>query len=177
RIIRNQAVTADNETTWTEAAPKDRRAFSASEMFECAACARTNPPTRSNCLYCGAAIETSAATSLVALSPALPDPEPGKFFHVVARNYNVGEAALAERSQTSQLEIGGQEFVFSGKGAPFCTVNDSVRAETICARLRTLGVEATTVDDEQLNLDASPKDLRTLEFTADSLVAVGRRES
>src|SRR6185369_17538558 len=64
-------------------APKPR-AFSASELVQCGACSRTNPPTRASCLYCGAALEV---TELNAFAPE-PVPDTGSSsavsFHVVA---------------------------------------------------------------------------------------------
>ncbi len=36
-------------------------AFNPEEMILCAKCARTNPPTRLKCFYCGAELEISEA--------------------------------------------------------------------------------------------------------------------
>ncbi|HKP38932.1 MAG TPA: hypothetical protein VJT71_18885, partial [Pyrinomonadaceae bacterium] len=162
-------MSGDNETTWTDAVPKDRRAFTASEMIECSACSRANPPTRSNCLYCGAALETSGAASLVPVASPIPESEPGNLYHVVA----VIAAAPADSSSLS-LTTAPREFVPIGNDALFCSFTNAVQAEMTCARLGE-AFATVTVEDEQLNLDLSPQELRALEFTHDSMIAVLRR--
>jgi hypothetical protein len=168
-------VSADNETNWTELAPPDRRAFSASEMVECSACSRANPPTRSNCLYCGAALAVSA-TNLVRFESADSKSEQGSLSHVVITNPEINETALAELSKISNLSTTELETLLSslGSGISFGIV-DPAQAELICQRLRELGVEAFTIADEQLKLDSLPKDVRALEFRDDSLIGVSRR--
>jgi hypothetical protein len=170
-------VTADNEPKWTDAAPKDRRAFSASEMIECSGCSRANAPTRTNCLYCGTALENAAGASIIQLAPSIPAAEQGSLFHVVIVSPNPLENSLAELATISNLTTAELESVLSSSanGAPFCTVADSSQAERIRERLRGLEVNALVVTDEQLKLDVPPKDLRALEFTEESLVALYRR--
>jgi hypothetical protein len=170
-------VTADNETKWTDAAPQDRRAFSASEMIECSGCSRANPPTRANCLYCGAALENAAGANFMQLTPTVAAPEQGSLFHVVIVTPIPLESALAELATISSLTPMELDLVFSSSnnGTPFCAVDNSSQAELIRERLRGLDVKALVITDDQLNLNVAPKDVRALEFTEHSLVAIYRR--
>src|SRR6476646_6746013 len=63
------------------AAEPPLRKFAPEEMLTCAACLRTNAPTRAQCMYCGAALNEAAAASGVETATAEDASEPK--FHVV----------------------------------------------------------------------------------------------
>ncbi|HEY6045494.1 MAG TPA: hypothetical protein VIU65_02760 [Pyrinomonadaceae bacterium] len=182
-------MTADNETPFPDSAPKDRRAFTASEMIQCSGCARANPPTRSNCLYCGVALEGSRETSLVPLAPssptaldlaplvAKPEPEQKSLSHVVILNSEIGRAVIPDLSNMTSLTSDELEALLSSssKGAPVCSAVDPAEAELFSNRFSVSGVETIVVTDEELNLGNPPKDLRTMKFTDGSLIGLGRR--
>lgn len=174
-------MTEDNDTTWPDAATKDSRAFAPSEMVACSGCSRANPPTRSNCLYCGGALETSVALAVVPSTPLLPqfEPEQRSLFHVVIANPNVDGSALASLATTSNLTTAELNLVLSSSatGSPLCSRVDETQTEKICERLRGSSVEAIAISDQALKLDIEPRELRTLEFTDESLVATGRRDN
>ena len=182
-------MTADNETPLPDSAPKDRRAFTASEMIQCSGCARANPPMRSSCLYCGAALEGSQETSLPPLtssSPAAldllpsvlkPEPQSESLSHVVILDPHVGGASLSDIAATSGLTTAELEMLLSSspKAALLCSAVDPAQAELLSNRLRGSGLETMVVTDKELDLHSPPKDLRALEFTESSLTGVGRR--
>ncbi len=172
-------VTADNETFPSEVVPDDRRAFTASEMVQCPGCSRANPPNRSNCLYCGYGLgidpQSSQALAPVSTSQA-SQPEQGSLTHILIKHRELAEPALANLAQVSGLTIRELEVLLaaSDDAMPVCAVDVS-RADLMRQRLVSAGVEILTVDDEQLNLDLEPKDLRGLESTEHSLIALSRR--
>jgi hypothetical protein len=171
-------LTTEKKKTSTEIALTDRRAFAPSEMIECSGCARANPPTRSNCLYCGAPLETVHVNRFEQLALAVPKSElaQGSLSHVAVTTVDISETALAGLAGVCNLTTEELAVLVSaaGRSVPVCAV-DSSQAENICQRLRGMNFEPFTDPDEQLNLEVAPKDLRTLEFTDESLVGVCRR--
>jgi hypothetical protein len=91
---------------------------------------------------------------------------------------NAAVCKASDLATVSNLTMGELEILLSSsaKSAPVCSAADSAGAELLSARLRDLGVETLVVADEQLGLESPSKDLRTLGFSDDSLVGVGRRD-
>jgi hypothetical protein len=168
-------VTTEKETTPADIALTERRAFAPSEMIECSGCARANPPNRSNCLYCGFALETSHLNHAQQLALTTAAPEQGSLSHVVLASGEVSETGMSELAAVSNLRVRELEALLSSAGNVAICAVDSARADSICARLRALDLQAFTVADEQLDLEVEPKGLRTIEVTDDSMVAVARR--
>ena len=78
----------------------------AEEMIVCAKCARTNPPTRLKCFYCGAELEISETQSGF-LKPNLRKLEIWeKGFNIIyqSKNENFDEAKLPEIAKMLKLE-------------------------------------------------------------------------
>ena len=150
---------------------KERRAFTQSELIECNACGRSNPPTRPNCLYCGAALKTHGRS----FDPhaVMPAPESGleKSFTVVALargDAAVEESALARAADLVALSPPDLRAVTSAtRGAPFYCTNTAEQAEVVRERMRELAIPAVTISDDELNLDKPVQELRSLEFTDD----------
>jgi len=160
----------------TPDAPKPR-AFSASELVQCGACSRTNPPTRASCLYCGAALE---CTELNAFSPE-PVHETGSnsavSFHVVALDAKQFEIAL-EDQLAGMLNIKPAELtalLAHPTGAPLLAVKSGTQAQVAAQKLSEHGVRTRIISDEQLCPERSPVAISTLKILEDALVGqVGR---
>ena len=156
---------------------KERRAFTPSELIECNACGRSNPPTRHNCLYCGAALKTHGRS----FDPhaVIPAAESGleKSFTVVAlaKGDAVEESALGRAADLVALSTPDLRAVTSAtRGAPFYCTNTAEQAEVVRERIRELAIPTITISDDELNLDKPVLELRSLEFTDDLLQAVLR---
>ncbi|HZI49068.1 MAG TPA: hypothetical protein VFD75_14830 [Pyrinomonadaceae bacterium] len=153
------------------------RAFSASELVQCDACSRTNPPTRASCLYCGAALEV---TELNAFSPE-PVPETGSSsavsFHVVALDARQFELALvdqlAEMLNIKPVEL--RALLAHPTGAPLLAVKSGTQAQVAAQKLSERGMRTQVISDEQLWPERSPVAISTLEILEDALAGkVGR---
>jgi hypothetical protein len=82
------------------ARPDEARPFAHDEMVTCEDCLRANPPTRSNCLYCGAGLplsETAAAKRL----PTMRQPETWE------EGYNVVLYKRAKLTEELLREVAG----------------------------------------------------------------------
>ena len=151
------------------------RAFSASELVPCPSCSRANPPTRANCLYCGAVLGISIQPA-VPTAGTLASDETDELVHVVLLT-----AALDQREPSTEfaqlINLSPEELnvLLHGQAAPlFCSKTPS-EAEAVCDKLKSIGIDAVTVSDKQLRLAAPPKQVSALTITADALTGSVRR--
>ena len=152
------------------------RSFAATELVGCPECSRANPPTRSNCLYCGAALGIAETTSPVATAPQR-EQESENSLHVVAvMTLNDKPAPtsgdLAELLNLSTVELNA---LLSGRVAPLFSTTTAARAYSTSEKLNAVGIGTIMVSDEQLNLKTAPREITALEFANDSLIASVRR--
>jgi hypothetical protein len=164
-------------------APLMARAFAPGEMVACEACVRANPPTRMNCLYCGAVLPVGDAENDLRrpVLKALEAWEQG--FNVVlvpqgaADELSVdklSEAAAFLRVETGQL----REMLRAGVYLPLARVAARDEASLVERRVRALGCRVETVADEELGVEThAPKRIRRLEIGADALTGWSSAES
>jgi hypothetical protein len=153
-----------SENDLVEASPQERRAFAASELVNCPGCLRPNAPNRSACLYCGHALEQNEPAKQVAVETAVAIPATEEIVHVVVLGSEFKGAAFAELARISNLPPSDLSRALELEGATPICATDPDTAKTIGDRLRTLGLQAVTVADQQLKLDISPREVRTIEF-------------
>ena len=156
-------------------APIAARAFAPGEMVACEACVRANPPTRMNCLYCGAALPAGDAGKDLRRPTlrALEAWEQG--FNVVLvpqgaatdlSSDNLSEAAALLRLEAGQL----REMLGAGAYLPVARVATRDEASLVERKLGALGCRVETVADEELGVEThAPKRIRKLEIGADAL--------
>lgn len=151
------------------------RAFTASELVPCPACARANPPTRANCLYCSAGLGIS-------IQPAIPtagtaaSAETDELVHVVLLTSALDQREpSAEFAQLINLSPEELNVLLHGQAAPLFCSKTASEAAVVCDKLKAIGIDAVTVSDKQLRLEAPPKQVRALTITADALTASVRR--
>lgn len=152
------------------------RAFAATEMVACPACSRANPPTRSNCLYCGAELGIAETTSSVATAPH-HEQESENLLHVVAvMALNDGHAhAGADVGELLSLSTLEFKALLSRRVAPLLSTTMAARAQSTSEKLNAAGLGTIIVSDQQLNLETTPKEISALQVVDDSLIASVRR--
>ncbi|MBK8812616.1 MAG: hypothetical protein IPN69_18055 [Acidobacteria bacterium] len=138
-------------------------AFAAEEMVTCAECARKNPPTRLNCVYCGAEFEISEVDG-GKIKPTLRRLEAWEkgFNLIVSPADPAGRAAIA-RDFKLEPEAVGRLFE-SGKRLPIARVESDKECRLLRDILAKHGVESMIVSDEELAADTPPRRLRGIEF-------------
>jgi hypothetical protein len=154
--------------------------FSSAELIACEACQRLNPPTRNNCIYCGAGLPVTAINEKpeginekpeVCL-PALPQAvtESGGYYLVLAPNQQPAESSLTEIASLLHVKTSEAESAFKAGGpAPLARASSAEEAAMLADKFRALGIEVLTVADEALHAEM-PKKIRSLEFSDDILV-------
>ena len=145
-------------------------------MVSCQACARKNPPTRVNCVYCGGPLEVtqeSAAWQRPTLRRLEKWEEGFNVILLPQQNFNLTFESLTQMSVLLKLspeEI--QRIHASQMPLPLARAASLDEALLVERRLSELGVQAQTVSDRDLGFDAlRAKRLRALEFHDDVLIA------
>lgn len=142
------------------------RSFTPEQMVRCESCLRANPPTRANCLYCGAALPLQSATAVLQ-KPALRPLE--KWEHgynniLLPPAANLSETCLIETADFLRLEKEElQQILASELPLPLARSSSKEDAELIQRRLRTAQLSSQMIADASLGLDP-PIKLRALEF-------------
>jgi hypothetical protein len=142
-------------------------------MLTCDECLRANPPTRTNCLYCGAQLpvtESSAAFRAAALRQ--PETWEEGYNVVLLKASEMSEAAVKEIHGLLRLERDAARRILEAKDAlPLAHVATREQASFIEEKLRPLGLSLHVVSDSELMaVDPARRRVRALEFTQDALV-------
>jgi hypothetical protein len=166
-----------SESSMTEA-PRPR-AFSASEMIQCGACSRANPPTRASCLYCGAALEVTEPNAFSPASATAREFENGSdvSFHVVAiAPAQIEEVALEQVAWMLELKPSDlQSLLGHPAGAPVFAVDSAKQAQIAADKLHENGIRTRVISDELLGLETPPFAIAAFDVRSDALVGrVGR---
>lgn len=153
--------------------------FAPDQMVRCDECLRANPPTRVNCLYCGAALphdETTAGLQKPALRPLEKWEQGYNNIHLPAAanaSSETGEAALREASDLLRLRPADLTRILSaGMPLPLARAATQDEAALVQRRLRGLGIETCIVADDQPGTDATgPVRVRAVEIVDDGIDA------
>ena len=156
------------------------RGFSSEQMVACEECGRANPPTRMNCLYCGAELpvsESNAALRRPALR-SLEEWEQG--FNVVLLPENTSAATSSERVReeaAALLRLEASDFVKiveARRALPLARASTLEEAALLEERLKTLGFAVEVMPDEVLEMgEPTPLRVRRLELAGDALKGWG----
>lgn len=152
----------------------DARPFSHEEMIVCEACLRANPPTRSNCFYCGAVLpvtEESARKRRLHLRP--PEEWEDGYNVVLCSRASVTEELLREVADLLRLQkADALRLLESSEPLPLARLQSAEEARLVSERLARLGLRAMIVADADLSLkDETRRRARGFDFGDDALYA------
>ena len=157
-------------------APKPR-AFSASELVQCGACGRANPPTRGSCMYCGAALEITELNAFASAPVQETDASAEVCFHVVAMpTAQIEDAAIDKLAALLKIKPSELKSLFAhSSGAPVFAANSEKQAQLAAERLREQGIGTRVISDEEIDVYNPPAAISGLELRdADIVGRVGR---
>lgn len=147
------------------------KTFAADEMIACELCARANPPTRSQCLYCGSGLSgvSSAAESSSVGQAESPAPR-GTLCLSAHQLQSVGGDVLAELAQLVSAKVEDLTAAIAAGGAlPLAVATDSAQEEKLRLRIRELDLEPFEFLQEDT---ARFRKIRGLDFSSDLVRAV-----
>jgi len=169
----------DNGSSSFHPGPDTRpQSFAPAELITCDECLRANPPTRTNCLYCGALLPATGnernpqpPTQPVAENVESASAKSG-FYVVLApvESQDLSESSLTEAAAVLDLKTAEvQVAIGSGRPVPLARAEGIDQASTIADRLRPLGIRVDIFREDTLNLDLPVTRIRALEFSDDGL--------
>ena len=138
--------------------------FAPDAMLLCKRCDRPNPPTRTECLYCGGEIEGSTAEPQLELRE-LESWENGFNVVVIGADRDSFEMAVARAAALLTADPESiQAIISSGKSLPVARVESEDKAATIVEKLWAEGIRCRVVTDESLSPASVPVRLRSIRF-------------
>lgn len=137
--------------------------FSAEEMISCGKCAKTNPPNRLNCFYCGGVLDLPEEVAAgIRFRPAeIEDWEPG--VNLIVTSGLKGRDPKSIASAISFDEELTEHLSDLDPPVPLLRIKPS-DADEAEARLVRLGLETSLVDDNALSLQTPAVRLKGIEF-------------
>jgi hypothetical protein len=151
--------------------PSEPQGFSHEQMIRCEECLRANPPTRVNCLYCGAALPLTEESAKLR-RPTLRQPEkhePG-FNSIFVSLEDTNDLINAASLLKLPLEI-LEGIVATKQPLPLARTASIEEAELVFDRLHDVGIKVITLSDEELGLRTEPVvRVRSLSLEAESLI-------
>lgn len=149
--------------------------FKPDEMIACGNCARTNPPNRVKCLYCGAQLELSAAQAdkIAPVLRRLEGWENGFNLIYLTNGETVNAETSAQIAKLVGLEKENLQNIFDArKNLPVVRTEFLQEAEILQKRLREMNLETKIIADAALAAENLPKRLRGLEFADDKILLI-----
>jgi hypothetical protein len=157
------------------AATSESRAFTPDQMVNCEKCQRANPPTRVDCLYCGAPMAFSQKTASVqrpTLRPLEKWEQGYSNVYLPGSRIDLDNKTLGEAS--SILKLTDEQFkkiLDSSTALPLARVSTLDEALLIERRMNEFGLRTIVVADADLMTEASPvARLRAAEFDEEGIV-------
>ncbi|HEY6804072.1 MAG TPA: hypothetical protein VI306_10870 [Pyrinomonadaceae bacterium] len=151
--------------------PSEPQGFSHEQMIRCEECLRANPPTRVNCLYCGAALPLTKESAKLR-RPTLRQPEKheagfNSIFVGLEDTNDLVNAASLLKLPVEKLE----GIIATKQPLPLARTASVDEAQLVFDRLHDVGIKVMTLSDEELGLRAeSIVRVRSLNFEAECLL-------
>lgn len=169
-MVNDQGKSRDE--TWLTELPltSEKIGFKAEEMETCAKCSKSNPPTRPNCFYCSADLETEAGGTRSAKinSRELENWEKG-FNLVYLPESSTGKPDVSAITRLLSLDDDFINQVIEAKSIiPLARLESP--DEAAIENLSSYGIKCSIVADEVLKADKLPVRMRGLKFFDESLV-------
>ncbi len=162
-----------------EAAPK-LQPFAPAELIACDACGRANAPNRATCIYCGKNLaSTGVQTPLKSIPTTQTDASPDSgLVLVIGESKEILDEQADKLSALMQVEARALRSCI-GAGGPLpllkpATVEEAAR---LSADLRSAGLEAMSISDQELSMATQFRKIRSLEIREDSIAALPKSET
>jgi hypothetical protein len=147
-------------------------AFSPEEMVRCDACLRANPPTRTACFYCGAALPMTRTSSRLR-QPALLSPgKSGPGYNTILIAHDQTQNSIQETADLLKLSAEAiEKLLATTQPLPVARTATFEESQLVADRLRGLGMQTETISDEQLGvLEGSVIRVRSMVFDDDTIL-------
>jgi hypothetical protein len=137
------------------------------DVINCPRCARRTPAARGSCIYCG---ESLPITKIESAPPQRNIDPSERAFNTVLEPFRPRAEAEAGAALAFALKIElaeAESFIAAGKRLPIMRCQTRQEAEMIAALVRTCGLGATVVADEDLRLETELARARKITLAED----------
>lgn len=145
------------------------RSFAPAEMVTCGSCLRANPPTRPNCVYCGERLPPTKPVAAQHAESFAASAAASTGFYVVLSvraNEPIDESLWQEIATRADLMLPDlQSALRAGGGLPLFKVKTSKEADELIDEFRALGIQTSSIKDEDLRASSVNRKIRALEFS------------
>jgi len=157
------------------------KSFTADELINCDECARANPPTRSACLYCGAALTAAQLEISPLANPEDQTTSSGNGFYVVLiprETDQIDEATVSQLASLLQVKTTELQNALGAHGAlPLQRVKSAEDADRFTVDIQSLGLQVATVAEDQMKPGESFVKIRAIELADESLTGLSLTSS
>jgi len=153
--------------------------FASDQMVACESCLRTNPPTRINCLYCGAVLPASGATVDLQKPELRPLENWEQGYNNILKSSpatNPDDHTMAMAADLLKLEVATLSRLLSANHAmPLARSATRDDATLVQRRLSAYGIETEIIADVNLADSAGPFRVRAAEIDDDGVRVFDRQ--
>lgn len=159
-----------NEAAEPSALVVTAKSFAPSEMITCESCARSNPPTRAQCLYCGSNLTAALHADDSEAVREAGDAAPRCIFFLSADQLKtVGPDVLTNLARTLDFKLEDiNTAIEAGGPLPIASLSNAAMEEKLIADMRRLSLEVCKVPEGEVGLHK----IRSLDVSSDSLRAL-----
>jgi hypothetical protein len=139
--------------------PSEPQGFAHEHMVRCEECLRANPPTRLNCLYCGASLPVTERSAELVKPTLKPVDHLTLAFNNICLSPVMGlpSERVTEAASFLKLDVDNLRRVLDGPTPmPLARTETLDEAELIDRKLSALGFETRIVSDSELQIRESP---------------------
>jgi hypothetical protein len=158
------------------AAEAPLKKFAPDEMVPCNACLRANPPTRAQCMYCGASLHEAAASPEV--ETAAPEQiGEGKYWVVIRapEGESIEDSAVTQLAETFHLKAEELRAALdTGAPLPLTSTPSAEDATRIISDLESKSIDSAALSTVNLNRENVPVGIRALEFAGGNITAISK---
>jgi hypothetical protein len=151
--------------------PTEPQGFKLEEMVRCEECLRANPPTKVNCIYCGAQLPVTERT-IKLQRPTLRPLQKGELGYnciLVGFHTQLGDDEAAEVSSLLKLSVDDLKRIAKAGRMPLARTPSHEEASLVGRRLAELGIETMVVSDKELEV-GEPFRIRAAEIDSQRVV-------
>ena len=142
------------------------------DVTNCPRCQRRTPAARGDCIYCGEQLPFAS----IQAAPPQRNIDPGEHaFNTVLEPFpsRTNESVVSALASALQLELSdAQAMINAGKPVPLARSQTRAEAEMITALVRTCGLRAVVIADEEMNLDRELIRARRIAVSYDAIQVV-----
>ena len=149
----------------------DDSRFASDELIACESCKRSNPPTRTSCLYCGASFKAvEVRTDVAKINYQRPESWEEGYSLIYTGENEIGNDIMMSAASLLRLDTDVVGNTISlGVPVPLICLRSLPDADLLAARLSQIGFECALVGDDLLQPQVLPTRIRSMNLKNETI--------